>query len=70
MPPRKPKPVPGRRPVEVITGPIASDRTFGRATTWVIAGEVHVRRDTSLITIGVVRPGDPWYTLGVRERPA
>ena len=58
MPPKPPKkrnPVvkrgplaAGRRPVEVITGPIARDRTLGKATTWVIAGEVRVRRGVTL----------------------
>ena len=33
-----------RRPVEVIMGPIARDRTLGKATIFVIAGEVHVHR--------------------------
>ena len=55
MPPKKPKPAASRRTpaasrraVEVITGPIARDRTLGKATTWVIAGEVHVRRGVTL----------------------
>ena len=55
MPPKKRKPVParrppsaGRRPVEVIEGPIARDRTLGKATTWVIAGEVRVCRGVTL----------------------
>lgn len=37
-----------RRPIEVVSGPIARDRTLGKATTWVIAGEVHVRRGVTL----------------------
>lgn len=41
-------PSPRRRPVEVIEGPIARDRTLGKATTWVIAGEVRVRRGVTL----------------------
>ncbi|MFM8892979.1 MAG: hypothetical protein ACKOTB_15430 [Planctomycetia bacterium] len=54
MPPKKRKPTVSRPPpaaprrVEVITGPIARDRTLGKATTWVIAGEVHVRRGVTL----------------------
>ncbi|MFM7136136.1 MAG: hypothetical protein ACKO1M_03570, partial [Planctomycetota bacterium] len=70
MPPRKrkpgslPRPTPSRRrPVEVLAGPISRDRTLGKATTWVIAGEVRVRRGvtfkvadgtTLLIVNGVV----------------
>lgn len=38
----------GRRPVKAITGPIARDRSLGNATTWVISGEVHVRRGVTL----------------------
>jgi len=34
--------------VQVIEGPIARDRTLGKATTWVIAGEVRVRRGITL----------------------
>lgn len=41
-------PSPRRRPVEVIAGPIARDRTLGKETTWVIAGEVRVRRGVTL----------------------
>jgi uncharacterized membrane protein YgdD (TMEM256/DUF423 family) len=54
MPLKKPKPAGSRRPparhrpVDVITRPIARDRTLGKATTWVIAGEVHVRRGVTL----------------------
>lgn len=55
MPRKKPTPAVSRRPpssrrraVQVITGPIARDRTLGKATTWVIAGEVHVRRGVTL----------------------
>jgi hypothetical protein len=55
MPPKKRKPVVNRRPsaasrrvVQVITGPIARNRTLGKATTWVISGEVHVRRGVTL----------------------
>lgn len=70
MPRKKPKPTASRRtaaasrrPIEVVSGPIARDRTLGKATTWVIAGEVRVRRGvtlkiadgaTLLITNGVV----------------
>lgn len=36
------------RSVEVLTGPIARDRTLGKATIWVIAAEVHVRRGVTL----------------------
>lgn len=55
MPPKKRKPAAHRRPpapirqaVEVITGPIARDRSLGKTTIWVIAGEVHVRRGVTL----------------------
>lgn len=52
MPPRKPRPAASRRTRrlkhEVITGPITRDRTLGKATTWVIAGEVRVRRGVTL----------------------
>ena len=55
MTPNKRKPVvkrrpppPRRRPVQVITGPIARNRSLGKATTWVISGEVHIRRGVSL----------------------
>lgn len=48
MPPKKRKPAASRRPVEVIAGPIARDRSLGKATTWVIAGEVHIRRGVTL----------------------
>ena len=55
MPPKKRKsvqarrsPSPRRRAVEVIEGPIARDRTLGKATTWVIGGEVRVRRGVTL----------------------
>lgn len=52
---KKRKPAPARRPpsprrraVQVIAGTISRDRTLGKATTWVIAGEVHVRRGVTL----------------------
>ena len=55
MPPKKHKPAQARRSpsprlraAEVIEGPIARDRTLGKATTWVIAGEVRVRRGVTL----------------------
>lgn len=55
MPPKKRKPVTDRRspaprgrPVEVIEGTIARNRTLGRATTWVISRETHVRRGVTL----------------------
>ena len=55
MPPKKPRSAVGRRTPaaqrlkhEVITGPITRDRTLGKATTWVIAGEVHIRRGVTL----------------------
>ena len=48
MAPKKRKPPMSRRPVEVIAGPISRDRSLGKATTWVIAGEVHVRRGVTL----------------------
>lgn len=55
MPPRKRTPAPSRRSpsrlsrvVETIEGPIVDDRTFGKRKTWVIAGEVHVRRGVTV----------------------
>lgn len=55
MPAKERKPAPARRPpsprrraVQVIEGPIARDRSLGKTTTWVIAGEVHVRRGVTL----------------------
>ena len=36
------------RPVEVIMRDIARSRTLGKAKTWVIAGEVHVKRGVTL----------------------
>lgn len=55
MPAKKRKPASARRSpsarrraVQVIEGPIARDRTLGKATTWVIAGEVRVRRGVTL----------------------
>lgn len=36
------------RPVEVIARDIARSRTLGKATTWVIAGEVHVKAGVTL----------------------
>lgn len=55
MPPKKQKPAQARRSpsprrlaVQVIEGPIARDCTLGKATTWVIAGEVRVRRGVTL----------------------
>lgn len=55
MPPKKQKPAQARRSpsprrlaVQVIEGPIARDCTLGKVTTWVIAGEVRVRRGVTL----------------------
>ena len=46
--PDRRRPLPRRRPVQVLRGPIKRDRTLAASKTWVIGGEVRVARGVTL----------------------